>query len=640
MDRERGRACPDGSDPRGGAPLGDGPAPTIGVGPGHAHVSRDPPLRGRHGATRATAAAVVLLAGLVPALLAGAPHAGANPAPTTRAAVTAVHSSGPLVLLAQTPWVTPGQTFDLHLQAAVPAGGEADLGVAVAVFPCLSSVSAFDQSVTSGPTGSPISSTTAPLPVHTLAALPTGGFDLPMPVVTGAPGSGAGSTGPGFTIHLLANDAECGAFPSGVYPVRVQLVDTGNGRVLGSLVTHLVYTQASASTQRLRVAVVLPVQTTVGAATAPPTAALVRATGRRDRDAVDRRAGGGHRHDRRPLRTQLGAGHPPGQRSDRRPAREPRPPDGPHPAGRAGRRRLGARADLGSLHPGRRGGADRRGTAGRAVPADRPRQRDRGRGDRAARPRSESRTRGMDHQRRSGQCNGGRPRRPTATASWSCLRARSARPLPAVRRHNPSRSRTDGGRRSGSWPPTPIWPPGSRPIRAIPVLAAYQLSAELAQLYYEQPNGTSPRAVVAVAPTPWTDSPAFVDTLLGSLSANPMVQPVTTDQLFSLFSTAAACRNGPCRLVAPTAADRAADHRHRHPASAGQRLCRRRTGEPGARPAARRPGAGRRGRDPPACPAVGRAPQCGCRGRRPARVAQCRGGPVDHPHRQQRATCR
>ena len=83
-----------------------------------------------------------------------------------------------------------------------------------------------------------------------------------------------------------------------------------------------------------------------------------------------------------------------------------------------------------------------------------------------------------------------------------------------------------------------------------PVLAAHQLVAELAQLYYERPNGLTPRAVMAVAPTTWNDDPIFVDALLGALNGNPVVQAVTTGQLFSQFPTPATCRSG-CRL-APT----------------------------------------------------------------------------------------
>ena len=95
-----------------------------------------------------------------------------------------------------------------------------------------------------------------------------------------------------------------------------------------------------------------------------------------------------------------------------------------------------------------------------------------------------------------------------------------------------------------------------------PVLAAHQLVAELAQLYYERPNGITPRAVLAVAPTAWDDDPAFVDALLGSLDGNPVVQAMTVAQVFALYPSPAPCRSG-CRLTGggggslPTAAIRA-----------------------------------------------------------------------------------
>jgi hypothetical protein len=84
-----------------------------------------------------------------------------------------------------------------------------------------------------------------------------------------------------------------------------------------------------------------------------------------------------------------------------------------------------------------------------------------------------------------------------------------------------------------------------------PVLAAHQLVAELAQLYYEKPNSVTPRAVAVVAPTAWSADHAFADALLGSLDSNPIVEPVTISTLFALFPTVASCRTG-CRLVPPT----------------------------------------------------------------------------------------
>ncbi len=80
-----------------------------------------------------------------------------------------------------------------------------------------------------------------------------------------------------------------------------------------------------------------------------------------------------------------------------------------------------------------------------------------------------------------------------------------------------------------------------------PVLAAHQLVAELSQIYYEKPNDETPRAVVVVPPSTWSDNPAFVDALLGALDNNPVVEPVRVDQLFASFAPAS-CRDG-CRLV-------------------------------------------------------------------------------------------
>ncbi len=80
------------------------------------------------------------------------------------------------------------------------------------------------------------------------------------------------------------------------------------------------------------------------------------------------------------------------------------------------------------------------------------------------------------------------------------------------------------------------------------MLAAHQLVAELAQIYYEKPNDSSPRATAAVAPTSWVADPKFVDALLGALDANPIIQPVTTSELFASVPSVGICRSG-CRLA-------------------------------------------------------------------------------------------
>jgi hypothetical protein len=80
-----------------------------------------------------------------------------------------------------------------------------------------------------------------------------------------------------------------------------------------------------------------------------------------------------------------------------------------------------------------------------------------------------------------------------------------------------------------------------------PVLAASQLAAELAQIYFEKPNDTTPRIVAVVAPNSWADDPAFVATLLGALDGNPVIEPVTTKDLFSALPLST-CRSQ-CRTL-------------------------------------------------------------------------------------------
>ncbi len=69
-------------------------------------------------------------------------------------------------------------------------------------------------------------------------------------------------------------------------------------------------------------------------------------------------------------------------------------------------------------------------------------------------------------------------------------------------------------------------------------LVAVQILAELSLVYYEAPNllgpgGTpAPRGVVGVAPGAWAPDPAFVSSLLTGLQGNPVLLPVTLDQLF------------------------------------------------------------------------------------------------------------
>ena len=66
-----------------------------------------------------------------------------------------------------------------------------------------------------------------------------------------------------------------------------------------------------------------------------------------------------------------------------------------------------------------------------------------------------------------------------------------------------------------------------------PNLAANQLLAGLAFVHFENAFFSDPRGMVLVPPAPWRVSVAFVTTLLNGLTANPVLSPVTLNQLFA-----------------------------------------------------------------------------------------------------------
>ncbi len=525
-------------------PIGDGPAPIVGVG-----------RRGVRRAPGPTSLLLVVVSALLLTLV-GPSTAGATSSASHAEALSATTPT--LVLENQTAWVGPSQpSFDLAVRihggpTAVPT---AQLGLAVTVYNCLSSVSGFDQSIASAsPSGGELTSTPAPLPVAGLPTTADGAVSLSMPVRVGTVRTG---TSPGtFTIGLTPSGGQCQAYPAGVYPVRVQLVNTTTSQVIGSFTTHLIYVDASADTEKLRVAVVLPLHATVGPATAPTTGALLRhpsaaldppsaaamtgvtstveAIGRHPavaitteafpqtvasldsvgatRSTVTQLAGlastsSVHQFVWAPytpvnasnlvaagladeLRLQVSRGsvvlsefvtHTP-----------------PVPASGATSGPLGAWVAADSLNTDTAAQLQSQGYGQLVLPA----------GSVSSAPTNGSATEPF-------QVTTGRGSPMTAVAASADLAARFTSA------------------------------PGN------PVLAAHQLVAELAQIYYEKPNDTTLRGTVAMPPASWTDDPQFVDALLGSLDGNPILQAVTTSQLFATLPTAS-CRTG-CRLTGTSA---------------------------------------------------------------------------------------
>jgi hypothetical protein len=496
----------------------------------------------------------VLSAAVLVALLVGGGPASATPssAPTGTVRTSTLRVTGsdrPLTVVSESPWVAAGQNFDLHLRigGAVPAG---DLGLTVNVYPCLSSVSAFDQSLSTSTLSAdtPIFSTSAPLPVSSLPVV-NGSVDLSLPVGVGT--ADASPTPGGPTIDLSPAGDECGAYPTGVYPVWVQLVDlaTTNRQIVAQFTTHLIYTEGDAGTQRLRVAVVLPVELPALPSRSPSPSQLLARPGAAVAQPSDAEVSGLDATlgvldtsptstvpvtvEASPLTVQLLAqsGHPSTLAGMVDAASNPSvhqflsAPFAPVNAAALVDSGLGSELTMQVT----RGAAVLGATVTHSAATV-------GISDLGAWVTNDALDSGSIGQ--------------LATLGYSQV------VLPSAGVNTPP---ADGS----ATEPFSLSTAHGHQVTAItsdadlsarfagsattPVLAAHQLLAELAQIYYEKPNDSTPRMVVAVAPNGWKDNPTFVAALLSALVDNPIIEPVTTKNLFAAFGPAAACRDG-CRL--------------------------------------------------------------------------------------------
>jgi hypothetical protein len=492
-----------------------------------------------------------MLAGLLLTPGAAAAAEPGSPASGREVAASASVGSGlPLTLVSQTPWVTPAQSlFDLQLRpgTSTPA---TQLGVSVSVYGCLSSVSGFDQSVsTSGPQGAPISSTRAPLALSGLPTVGPGVFDLSMPVVPGGtPGPAAAG---GFTIALSSSGGQCGIYPSAVYPVKVQLVSTPAGQVIGSFTTHLVYADTPADTQKLRLAVVLPLETASTPAVSPtpaelradPSAALQPLSARATSAVTSLVTTVATQHSRVPLTLEaspqtLTALADSGHQSTVNQLTALAVTPSVHqfasspftPVNAQGLEASGLGSEL-ALQVSR--GSQVLATEGIHPPATSPGTT----GPLGTWFASD----GLDAATLTQlQADGyaqlvlpagsvtSAPTNGSTAVPFDVSSSRGAA-TPAVAANADLTSRFTGA-------------PGN------PVLAAHQLVAEVAQMYYEKPNDSSPRGLVAMAPSGWADDPVFADTLLTALTNNPIIEATTTADLFATLPTGS-CRSG-CRPTA------------------------------------------------------------------------------------------
>ncbi|HEX2700372.1 MAG TPA: DUF6049 family protein [Acidimicrobiales bacterium] len=161
----------------------------------------------------------------------------------------AAQQSGSVLRLAsQTPWVGAGEEFVLRLDVTT-SEAPADVELAVAVYRRVTSRSEFTRTLDDGPRGNPVTG----VPPTKLADL---AVDAAGAVLVRLPTQDPAQPLDPARLRLTAD---------GVYPVRVELRETGGGKSLAGLVTHLVYTRPpQPGGYPLGVALVLPVH-------APPT---------------------------------------------------------------------------------------------------------------------------------------------------------------------------------------------------------------------------------------------------------------------------------------------------------------------------------------------------------------------------------
>ena len=156
-----------------------------------------------------------------------------------------------LQLVAQTSWVKPGQMFDLTLavNSSVP---QSQLGIALSVYGPPEGQSSFDSTLSGDTTSEPLVSDTQTVPLSSLPTDSSGDVKVQAGISSGD-STAAPAT---FNLDLQCAPESC----SGVYPLRVQLMNTATGSVVVDLVTHIVFVESKVAS-RLRVALTVPLGT-------------------------------------------------------------------------------------------------------------------------------------------------------------------------------------------------------------------------------------------------------------------------------------------------------------------------------------------------------------------------------------------
>ncbi|HEX4538797.1 MAG TPA: DUF6049 family protein [Acidimicrobiales bacterium] len=428
----------------------------------------------------------------------GAAGANAGPSP-----------GGRVTLAQQTPWVSPGQSFQLRLaiSSAVP---RANLAVSVTVFNRLTSRSAFSQTLQGRDVG--VLRELPPVPVSTLPPGPAGDVIVTIPIVSSpiatAPQAPAAPAERNLDLSSCPNGCE------GVYPVQVELEDQAVNRPLDRFTTHLVFAKAPTTGSKLGFTWIQP-------AHAPPALAPDghRSLPPEQSRQLSELAGSLARHETVPVTLA------PTPETMQALAESPRPADhqtlatfnavaadplqqvltGPYvPVSLSGLSDVGL-ADQATAQVAR--GSQVLGTTLHAPsnphtlvtvgPID---QADVG----------PLRSEGVDHLVVPDTSLAASAGKLTLTQPFQLAGSEPGQPLVTAADSGLSSHFTSGGDQ---------------------VLAAHQLLADLAEIYFEQPGSSQPRAVVVEAPLDWPSSSAFLSAALDGLTQSPIVQPLTLASL-------------------------------------------------------------------------------------------------------------
>lgn len=170
---------------------------------------------------------------------------------------------GRLVFVGQTPWVGPGGEFTVRFRIDRPVN-PANLEVQVNVYPSVATRSEFNETLRGRLQSAPLPGM-APAPVASLGPDVDGELAATVRIQT--------PREPGRAVSLPNRDA--------VYPVRVELRERGGGPVLDRFVTHLVHLPEAHPGPKLGLNLIVPVH-------APP---ALQADGERELQDPERLAG-------------------------------------------------------------------------------------------------------------------------------------------------------------------------------------------------------------------------------------------------------------------------------------------------------------------------------------------------------------